>query len=275
MKFRISIIIPSHNRSSNIPELIEYFTRISEAEIIVVENGSNSLEKNKYMELIEKYKDHKNLHISLNEKMTAQEARSIGTKKSIGEYIFYCDDDDKITNKFINWLNDNTLSKDIYSFDIIKRGIINRKFSSPKSFEVKEILKTLQMSVWLIKAEIAKKIFGNRKFPLEITMGEDQLFSAYIFIYANENKIKLEKINICSIWFMHFRNDISVQRSDRNFKNDLLLNEWLSTKTENIYFKKLLGKMTKHRIKAIKNGEYKTEKNLNRNMEDKVLRFLN
>ncbi len=103
---KLSIIIPVYNNFKNLQKLLkslEKQTVFSDAEIIIVDDGSKETEKLRNLEIkgidLQKY---------FIQHQGASGARNFGYSKSTGEYIFFCDADviflknnalEKMTNK--------------------------------------------------------------------------------------------------------------------------------------------------------------------------------
>jgi len=268
MKYKLSVVIPAHNRSNNIKELVTKFLEINDVEIIVIENGSNKKEKVLYKTIEKEYKNQKNVKFFFNTWGSSSKARKEGANKSTGSHIFFCDDDDFPTDEFVNWVNKNTLNDEIYSFNLWTSRDKKLVFKSPKSFKDKEIKKILQPSVWITTNKILKEIHKDKEYPLDITMGEDQILGLYIFRFAQSKDLKLNNTNIKSIMY-GYSSGTTICKNNRNLENDLKINIWLKTiKKDNLVIL-MNNKMLKHRLSENKRGVYSTNSKLNKDLINK------
>ncbi|MEK7433293.1 MAG: glycosyltransferase [Cyanobacteriota bacterium] len=90
---KVSIIIPTYNRSKKISIAIESCVSqiFRDIEIVIINDGGEDVS-----EIINSFKDDRIKYINLEKNVGRAEARNVGIKKSLGECICYLDDDDKI-----------------------------------------------------------------------------------------------------------------------------------------------------------------------------------
>ena len=98
---KISVIIPCYNCSSNITKLLNGFPDGLEFEFILINDGST--DDTQYV--IEQYISVSSKDISLLniKNVGAAQARTVGLKKSSGDYIFFCDSDDAVYSENIKF----------------------------------------------------------------------------------------------------------------------------------------------------------------------------
>ncbi len=89
---KISVIIPTYNRGKIIGNSIKSVLNqtFKNLEIIVVDDGS----KDNTKEIVDEFKDERVRYIKLNNNTGAANARNIGIKNAIGQYISFQDSDD-------------------------------------------------------------------------------------------------------------------------------------------------------------------------------------
>lgn len=101
MKKLISIIIPTHNKSSYLDvTLHSYMTFKIQHEIIIVDDGSQDSTKN----IISKYKNFLNIRYIYQNNYGLSKARNTGAKYATGNYLLFMDDDRIILNDYLNVL---------------------------------------------------------------------------------------------------------------------------------------------------------------------------
>ena len=108
----VSVIIPTFNRSGLLHRAILSIYRQDYKNyeiIVVVDNSSDGT-----LQLLEKIKSDKIKIIVLNNNVGAAEARNIGIRNSVGEYIAFLDDDDEwVENKLSKQVELINTSRDI------------------------------------------------------------------------------------------------------------------------------------------------------------------
>ena len=89
---KISVIIPTYNRGKIIGNSIKSVLNqtLKNLEVIVVDDGS----KDNTKEIVDKFKDERIRYIKLQNNTGAANARNIGIKNSIGQFIAFQDSDD-------------------------------------------------------------------------------------------------------------------------------------------------------------------------------------
>lgn len=186
---KYSIIIPTHNRPDMLSEILEMTSKIDDCEIIICENNST-------MENLGKYKEialPQNASISFNkidQKFPLGAARNIGVTQAKGDFLFFLDDDDKITEEFISLLNGEKSFGAVSRFCIIKG---NKKIFTFKSVNKINFMDVIQVSSYLFDRKIFKKISFKENVKYE-----DAHFAAdllEIINYKDHNKFSETSIN--------------------------------------------------------------------------------
>lgn len=196
----VSVIIPTHNRSSYLEDTIKSVINQSytNLEILVIDDGS----KSNYAEKI--CNRYNNCFYFFKENGGLSSARNYGISKAKGEYIAFLDDDDSwLKNKLeiqVKILNDNPKTTLIHS-----SATVIDKFGAPTgqiigASQHKANLRTgyvfwNALGVWVVKSPtplIRRKIFDdNFKFDESIKVGEDldfywRLFYMYKVYYIEK-----------------------------------------------------------------------------------------
>lgn len=97
----LSIIIPHFNSSKLLEKLIESIPKMPEIQIIIVDDHSNTQNKNDLIVIEEKYKDANILFLSNHpDKKSAGACRNIGLKHAVGEWVLFADADDFFLEDF-------------------------------------------------------------------------------------------------------------------------------------------------------------------------------
>lgn len=187
---KVSVIIPTYNRSSYLEEaIISVINQTYEnLEIIVVDDGS----KEKYAEVI--CNNYKECNYYYKENGGLSSARNFGIKKSKGEYIAFLDDDDVWKE---NKLEVQCKILDKYSsIDCVHSSaiVINEKgestgeiigASETKAYKRSGYVFWNALGVWVVKSPtplIRKKVFTkDLLFDETIKVGEDIDFYQRMF----------------------------------------------------------------------------------------------
>jgi glycosyltransferase involved in cell wall biosynthesis len=110
---KLSVIIPYYNGEKWIAKCLDSLLHQDlgedEYEIIVVDDGST-----KSSEVLKNYvQSHQNIHYILQENKGVSAARNKGLSIAEGEFIFFCDCDDFITEDVLGRLYDIAKSNDV------------------------------------------------------------------------------------------------------------------------------------------------------------------
>lgn len=99
----LSIIIPHYNSSSSLDRLLYSIPSLDEIEIIIVDDHSDEVHKNRLDKFKEKYKK-KNIKLynNIEHKKGAGACRNIGIRNSTGKWILFADSDDYFLTNFYN-----------------------------------------------------------------------------------------------------------------------------------------------------------------------------
>lgn len=179
MKTKISIIIPTKNRSSDLEKTLLNVKKINSSEIIVVENNSSKDELQNYKKIC---KDQKVLLMNLTGNIGAGDARNAGIETASGKYVFFLDDDDQVTDNFIKFLNENlgSLSENVYRFSLLidKGGV--KKPGAGKTLRKTFAFDLMQPSSYLCKLSFIndKKIRFAEKVVHQDTHFSEMIWSS-------------------------------------------------------------------------------------------------
>ena len=257
MKF--SIIIPAHNRSEYIKKIIERFQKVNEVQIIIVENGSDDKNKQKYKEIEKEYEGDKNVSFCFNEGMTAQKARKIGVSISSGDWMFFCDDDDKPTDELIEWMNKSKLEKGkIYTFNFTNKN--GWTWYPPKILNEQFINYNMHVSSAVIDGDLAKSAYLSKDIPLDIVLGEDQILMSFMYQLAIKDSYSIIPTGVFSIDFAYYEVNNSITRGKRDIEADLMINRWLTKQEKSNVNIMLFEKMITSRLRDNNNGLYEGDK---------------
>lgn len=207
----VTIIIPTKNRASMIDKLLENAKKVNFSQLIVVENNSKQSE-------IEIYKKACSAHsvefYSISGDVSAGDARNFGLSKSKCEYTFFLDDDDLLTQEFIDFLNKNSsnLSDDVYRFTLKYDNGDQSIPGKGEQLTKKYMFYSMQPSSYLCRTSFLRKF--NIKFA-EKVVHQDTHFSEMIWSSGAKQII----LNINSI--IYNTKTISITRSKKMIANEL------------------------------------------------------
>lgn len=194
----VSIIIPVHNSEKYLESALK--SVISQEfdqpfEVLVVNNDSvdNS------GDIIQKYADlHKNIiHITTNG-LTANEARLVGIKRAVGEYICFLDSDDFYRFDFLKTMYKKAIETNAdvvncsYARYLENNKIRKSVLAISKTFTRETGLNYLLFDIYL-RGYMPMKIYRrellvNIKLPISkhLTVFEDYLFNFVVYFYAKK-----------------------------------------------------------------------------------------
>lgn len=190
-KKMISVIIPTSSPSSYIEECLNSIDNQTiskeEFEVIIVLNGEKKPYLSYLMELLNQYNFCSKLLYT--DVPGVSNARNIGMSNAEGEYICFVDDDDLVSNNYLEGLNrvcqSNTIAacnviafvkklrdvKEDYISIAFENNLLNKTTSI---FQKRSFLSTSWCKM------IPVSIISGRKFELKFSIGEDALFMASI-----------------------------------------------------------------------------------------------
>ena len=199
----ISVIIPTYKPGTYIWECLDsvYNQTFSGKcyEIIIILNGCNEPYYSQIEEYISSHSERCTFSLIQTDSPGVSNARNIGIERSIGKYLTFVDDDDIISENYLEELLKVSDEKTIgcaNSF-VFKKDISNcrESFTSDayqkvkgKSFNIFQYRKFLS-SVWA--KLIHRNIIGENRFPTQLRLSEDSFFCL-------ELSLSLKSMNLAS-----------------------------------------------------------------------------
>ena len=189
---KVSIIIPVYNVEPYLKECLNSVINQSykNIEIIIINDGSTDGSK----KICETYAnlDRRIIFIDNHNNKGVSYSRNLGINYATGEYILFIDSDDFIDKKYVYFLMKNiddkeisicNISDDYVLKKIVKKRNIKKSFTG-NFYEDFYVLRDLLRGpvAKLYKTKIIKK--NNIKFPMDITVGEDQIFNFKYYNYT-------------------------------------------------------------------------------------------
>lgn len=117
-KIKFSIVIPVYNVEKYLKDCLEsvFNQTYNNYEVIIINDGS----KDNSREIIEEYKNNKNLKIIDQRNQGLSVARNNGVKYAMGDYIIFLDSDDYLEPNALKVLQKNIKDEDIIRFQAIE-----------------------------------------------------------------------------------------------------------------------------------------------------------
>lgn len=252
-----SIIIPHYNSSRKLKKLLESIGYYPDLEVIIIDDKSEELEKEKIKEyIIEK----KNYYIYDNYgKKSAGTCRNIGLKKAIGKWIVFADSDDfflkDYKKKMDNYLESNN---DVVYFTPTSCYEDNFKMESDRHLKFEKLIKDYKenkkKSLNNLKYEfvvpwskmIQKKIIDEKKIRFdEIIASNDVMFALKLGEISQKIEASFDKIYCVTTTkgslTQKFREDILLARLDNVFDS----NNFFKRKKMKEYYRPIIGYLIK------------------------------
>lgn len=243
----VSVVIPTFNRIKELTELVDSLVLINkykDVEIIIVDNNSKDIN---YLKFLEKYKPY-NIKVKLLtnfEESALSKSRNMGIEEASGDFIFFIDDDNVVTEEVIEKLvkvteADNTIGAvapvALYYNErnkVLDAGAMRNYLNSftinvflnedkerlpPIPFAVSEI-----SNAFIVRSIIFKKIgmFDALNFPIDLDEADLCLRvkkAGYKILVVPQAHIyhKVFKINTLSIISLRFRREKNAYYMGRN-----------------------------------------------------------
>lgn len=237
MNDKISIIIPVYNVEKFVIRCLEsvYEQTYKDLEVIIVDDCSPDKSVELAVKFIEEHdlcKSFKLVRHSKNQGLSA--ARNTGIKKSSGEYIFFLDSDDCITEDCIKQLHDHMQPDIDYVmsiYEIIEKG---NKICTDFSFN-----EGVNTQSDLLKCYISRSLPWNavnrlirRKFIIDNRLYFTPGITAEDLLWNFELLIKVNKVFLLNkVTYKYIRNEDSImgeaKRTTRNQEDLILISERL------------------------------------------------
>ncbi len=189
----LSIIIPVHNVEEYVQDCIESVLnqQSDDYEVLLIENASTDSS----LEICKRYEHNPKISVYSLEKGGVSNARNFGIRKAQGQYIWFVDSDDVISDNAVKHLKERVecfSNPDVLIFT--HNEIIEGKKTAPKKYPYEQIIDRTTAINGLFDANlwngyICNKIIKNNTnvlkdcmFPENIHMIEDLTFFTKLFL---------------------------------------------------------------------------------------------
>lgn len=167
-EYFISVIIPTYNSENTILRAVESVLNqtYNNIELIIINDGSTD----KTLELLNEIKDTR-LTLLNEEKSGPSTARNLGIKKAKGDFILFCDADDKLDENIINEFV-KTIEKKYYDVVLFKTIWLGKNNEVIKTTEIESFEFKPNETDLLIKSIYNKFYKYNEIFGFDATWGK-------------------------------------------------------------------------------------------------------
>lgn len=250
---KISVIIPTYKPQGYFSECLlslkQQTINNKEFEIIIVLNGPREPYYHRVSEDVNSILTDNTVNLIYTEKLGVSNARNIGLKNAKGTYIVFIDDDDYVSNVYLEELygkaKPNTISlclplafNDDRPGIFIDYAITKEYYANYKNHHLKFYCAKKFFSGPCMKM-IHKDIIGERRFNLSFRNGEDSLF---MFLISNRVRyVAFTSPN--AIYYRRYRENsaVTTKRSlkARTLNSLCLIKEYISIFSQgnyNFYF---------------------------------------
>lgn len=184
---KVSVIIPSYMPGDYLFEclnsVVHQSLNLASFEILVILNGP----PHPYWREISFYAEqYKNIRLFYTEILGVSNARNIGIQNSCGEYICFVDDDDVVSNTYLEELlkcaNVDTISmSNIYTFkndihELRENFFVCNKLKNKRAYENVPFFLCRSFLAFPVAKMIHRQIIGEHRFNPQFKNGEDALF---------------------------------------------------------------------------------------------------
>lgn len=243
---KISVIIPTYKPQAYLWECLDSLCRQTyphaDYEVILVLNGCNEPFSTQIEEYIRQHQDIQWNYIQIDQGGVSN-ARNLAIDAAQGEYITFIDDDDYVSNTFLESLikvsDIHTIAlSDVYAFIEGSHKRLQYRISDVYQRKCKEGVLHFT-NVWKYFAGpcyklIPVSLISNRRFDTSFSIGEDTLFMFLI----SDRITKISFANSDAIYYRRIRKGSAMTKS-RN-RMSIVHNELrLLLKISQIYFKSI------------------------------------
>jgi len=244
----LTVIIPTYKPQSYLYEclesLISQTISYNQFEVILILNGCREPYLKNIKQFINRRMKDMNICLLQTDVPGVSNARNIGLEKAKGEYICFIDDDDIISNTYLELLmqkaNDTSIvvsNVKVFKCFLSELGddYLSLSYKRFQNRDASVFLKRSFLSTSWCKL-IPKSIIAGRRFDSNVNIGEDSLF-----MFQISDKI----LNICladenAIYYRRLRLN-SASRVSRNFAERMFIVCTLFKSYFRIYFCNLLS----------------------------------
>ena len=225
---KISVVVPSYKPGPYLWECLDSIYNQtfsgSQFEVIIVLNGCNEPYRSQIEEYISSHTDKCAFRLIQTDTPGVSNARNIGIENSQGEYLTFVDDDDIISENYLEELLKVSDRYTVgcctsYSFEddihTIKENFLSVTYNRVKNTKY-NIYRYRQFMSPPVCKMIHREIIGNDRFPHNLRRSEDSVFCLRI-----SGKIKELKLAAPSAVYYIRRRSGSATRSDVNIKDEL------------------------------------------------------
>ena len=185
----ISIIITSNNNIELLAKCLSALDRLKNVEIIIVNNFLSDDASKEIDDFLENLSDDRIIFYQSKIVLTKNHARNLGVNFSSGSWIYFIDDYDCLTKKFVSFLNHYKLDPKMhfYRLQILsKQGKkIHFNFYKSKYFSNK-------MPTFLINSEVINNF--NFRFEDNVSFADSLVFIYRLYNIKNVNFENLKRI---------------------------------------------------------------------------------
>lgn len=224
----ISIIIPTYKGEQYIHQcLLSLFNQTLDQklfEVIFIINGEKDSTESMIQNFISE-NGMNNIFIYYSEEAGASAARNVGIEKASRQYAMFLDDDDYLSNNYLEELYKNASQDNIVVSQIVNvnssghievKNPINKQIVQVDEGQIEPSFRSLSMvatisACKLVPTETLKKV----RFDTELKSGEDIVFFMELYIKSNMN-FKVIPANHQVVYYRLLRDD-SVSRQKLSF----------------------------------------------------------
>lgn len=248
----ISIIISANNNLKLLKRCLDSFSMLNNVEFIII---NNKIDENEEVEkYLYKINDHRIVYYQSTSYLTLNKSRNLGLNIATGSWIYFINDCDIATEKFVKFLLNSRLDHriDFYRLQIISEKDKKIRFSIPNSKFYSD-----NISTFLIKNEWINKV--RLRFEDDLIVGDTLTFINKLYTYKNVNYFYLK--GLYAIY------------------HDFSLDMWENLTFENnsdilLTLKTLMNKKEREYKQFITLLIYKVYKSLYKGKQDKEILFL-
>lgn len=191
---RVSVIIPTYNRSGVLPRAIDSVLNqtYNKFEIIVVDDGSSD----NTQEIMESYSDNRIKYVYHETNKGANAARNEGVRRSSGKYISYLDSDDWFLPDYLQKVVDtldgspDTIAGAFTGFKMMEGGSVRFSKSHKGVFKLSHLLPGNSIGTFSVST-FKKDIYNHVGYPDE-QMESAQDLDFYIRVLDKYNMIGID-----------------------------------------------------------------------------------
>ena len=185
----ISIIISSNNQVYELEECLASFDKLIGVEVVIINNWGSEAKMEAMTSFLDRLNDSRIIFYQSKVNLNRNQMKNLGINFATGAWLYFIDDCDRITAKFVSFLNHSKLDPKMHFYRLQIMSSNNKKI---KFSWFKNKYYSQEMSTFLINGELISQF--KLQFEDFLVFNESLLFIHRLYNIKNVNYLALKRI---------------------------------------------------------------------------------